>query len=159
MHIYPTLGNRRVSTITARDIQLFLADLRAKPKPDGQPRRYADSILGGVRSFYLDIAAWAHEDPARWAEWAVPCPVSIRDVRGSHKRRAVLTHRMQARTRTLAPHLPTLAARAEQRYREYEKPLNADTSFWGDIAGWAREPLENEAAYRNYIAMLREVPA
>ena len=47
---------------------------------------------------------------------------------------------------------------AEQRYREYEKPLNADTSFWGDIAGWAREPLENETAYRNYIAMLREVP-
>ena len=47
---------------------------------------------------------------------------------------------------------------AEQRYREYEKPLNADTSFWGNIAGWAREPLENEAGYRNYIAMLREVP-
>lgn len=47
---------------------------------------------------------------------------------------------------------------AEQRYREYEKPLNADTSFWGDIAGWAREPLENETGYRNYIAMLREVP-
>jgi uncharacterized protein (DUF885 family) len=47
---------------------------------------------------------------------------------------------------------------AEQRYREYEKPLNADTSFWGNIAGWAREPLENETAYRNYIAMLREVP-
>ena len=24
------------------------------------PRRHADSILGAVRSFYLDIAAWAH---------------------------------------------------------------------------------------------------
>jgi uncharacterized protein (DUF885 family) len=47
---------------------------------------------------------------------------------------------------------------AEQRYREYEKPLNADTSFWGDIAGWAREPLKTEQDYRNYIAMLREVP-
>lgn len=47
---------------------------------------------------------------------------------------------------------------AEQRYREYEKPLNADTSFWGNLAGWAREPMATEAAYRNYIAMLREVP-
>ncbi|MFV0623680.1 DUF885 domain-containing protein [Sphingomonas sp. ac-8] len=47
---------------------------------------------------------------------------------------------------------------AEQRYREYEKPLNADTSFWGNLAGWAREPLKTEEQYRNYIAMLREVP-
>lgn len=85
-------------------------------KRDGSPRRNVDSILGSVRSFYLDIAAWAHEDPARWAEWAVPCPVSIRDVRGYMKRRSQRTHRMQARTRTLAPHLPALAARAEQRY-------------------------------------------
>jgi len=47
---------------------------------------------------------------------------------------------------------------AEQRYREYEKPLNADTSFWGDLAGWAREPLRDEAAARRYIAMLRDIP-
>ncbi|NWK97849.1 DUF885 domain-containing protein [Sphingobium lactosutens] len=47
---------------------------------------------------------------------------------------------------------------AEQRYRDYEKPLNADTSFWGDLAGWARDPLRDEAAARRYIAMLRDVP-
>ncbi|WP_230461383.1 DUF885 domain-containing protein [Sphingobium sp. CAP-1] len=47
---------------------------------------------------------------------------------------------------------------AEQRYREYEKPLNADTSFWGDLAGWARDPLRDEAGARRYIAMLRDVP-
>ncbi len=47
---------------------------------------------------------------------------------------------------------------AEQRFRDYEKPLTADTSFWGDIAGAAREPQRSVEDYRNYIAMLREVP-
>jgi uncharacterized protein (DUF885 family) len=47
---------------------------------------------------------------------------------------------------------------AEQRFRDYEKPLTADTSFWGDIAGAAREPQRTVEDYRNYIAMLREVP-
>lgn len=47
---------------------------------------------------------------------------------------------------------------AEQRYRDYEKPLNADTSFWGDLAGWARDPLRDEAGARHYIAMLRDIP-
>lgn len=47
---------------------------------------------------------------------------------------------------------------AEQRYHDYEKPLNADTSFWGDLAGWARDPLRDEAGARHYIAMLRDIP-
>jgi len=28
-------------------------------KPDGPPRRGADSVMGSVRSYYLDPAAWA----------------------------------------------------------------------------------------------------
>lgn len=47
---------------------------------------------------------------------------------------------------------------AEQRYRDYEKPLNADTSFWGDLAGWARDPVRDDAGARRYIAMLRDIP-
>ena len=47
---------------------------------------------------------------------------------------------------------------AEQRYRDYEKPLNADSSFWGDLAETAREPLRTEADYRGYLAMLRDIP-
>jgi uncharacterized protein (DUF885 family) len=47
---------------------------------------------------------------------------------------------------------------AEQRYREYEKPLNADSSFWGDVAEWARGSFRTEADYRGYIAMMREMP-
>jgi uncharacterized protein (DUF885 family) len=45
-----------------------------------------------------------------------------------------------------------------QRYRDYEKPLNADTSFWGNVAGTARQSFKTEADYRNYLSMLGEMP-
>ncbi|MEG3175771.1 DUF885 family protein [Sphingomonas sp. RB3P16] len=47
---------------------------------------------------------------------------------------------------------------AEQRYRDYEKPLNSDTSFWGDVAESARGRFHSEADYRHYIAVLRALP-
>jgi uncharacterized protein (DUF885 family) len=47
---------------------------------------------------------------------------------------------------------------AAQRYRDYERPLSADTSFWGDIAEASRSPFRSIEDYRNYTAMMREVP-
>ncbi|HVI99413.1 MAG TPA: DUF885 family protein [Sphingomonas sp.] len=47
---------------------------------------------------------------------------------------------------------------AAQRYRDYEMPFNADTSFWGEIAGWARGSFRTEQDYRQYIEMMRELP-
>ncbi|QNQ09746.1 DUF885 domain-containing protein [Sphingomonas alpina] len=47
---------------------------------------------------------------------------------------------------------------AEQRYREYEKPLNSDTSFWGEVLEWSRGNFRTEQDYRNYIGMMRDVP-
>ena len=47
---------------------------------------------------------------------------------------------------------------ASQLYRDYEKPFNADSSFWGDVAQWARGDFPNDAAYREYLKMLREIP-
>jgi len=50
--------------------------------PDGvtqtlvSPRLDGRSVMTAVRAFYLDIAEWADDDPARWAPWAVRCPVS-----------------------------------------------------------------------------------
>lgn len=93
------------------------AQWKASLKTDKQGLTHTYSILGTVRSFYLDIAAWAHEDPATWAQFAVSCPVSIADTRGSTKARKHRTHRFQARTRTLAPLLDTLVVAAEERYR------------------------------------------
>ena len=46
----------------------------------------------------------------------------------------------------------------DQRYRDYEKPLTSDTSFWGDIADLARGSFRTEADYRRYLAMLGDVP-
>lgn len=47
---------------------------------------------------------------------------------------------------------------AEQRYRDYEKPLTADTSFWSDVAGSARDALVREDQYRAYLRTLRDMP-
>ncbi|KQN07625.1 DUF885 domain-containing protein [Sphingomonas sp. Leaf25] len=47
---------------------------------------------------------------------------------------------------------------AAQRFRDWEKPLNADSSFWIDIAGMAGEPLRDAAGYRGYLARLAQIP-
>ena len=68
----------------------------------------AADVLMTVRSFYLDLAQWALDDPARWARWAVPCPIRAADV--GHKRmRSRRKARMDQRTRDRMPVLPILA--------------------------------------------------
>lgn len=47
---------------------------------------------------------------------------------------------------------------AEQRFRDYEKPLTSDTSFWSDVAEAARGRFVREADYRAYLKTLRDVP-
>ena len=67
------------------------------------------NTLAMVRAFYLDIAQWAVSDPARWAPWAVPCP--IRDEEMSRKKeRSHRKSRMDQRTRERLPVLPVLVA-------------------------------------------------
>lgn len=46
----------------------------------------------------------------------------------------------------------------EQQFREYERPLNSDTSFWGNAAGTAQRSFLKEADYRNYLSQLSELP-
>lgn len=47
---------------------------------------------------------------------------------------------------------------SQQHYREYEKPLNADSNFWGDVAESARGTLHSAKEISDYIAMLRQIP-
>lgn len=47
---------------------------------------------------------------------------------------------------------------ANQQFREYEKPLNADSSFWSNLADEARKPFASAADYRAYLAQLADVP-
>ncbi len=47
---------------------------------------------------------------------------------------------------------------AQLRFREYEKPLNADTSFWSNLGYTARRPFTTEADYHNFIAQMHDLP-
>lgn len=91
---------------------------RINTKEDGTARRNAYSVVGTVRAFYLDLSAWAHEEPARWGPWAVPCPISPRDIKRYNVARRRVTEGMQDRTRTLSPHLARFAALAWERHQE-----------------------------------------
>ncbi|QCO98585.1 site-specific integrase [Arthrobacter sp. 24S4-2] len=67
------------------------------------------SVFSAVRAFYLDLAEWADDDPARWGPWAVRCPVSATDV--SHKKeRLARKSRTDQRTRERLPVLPALVS-------------------------------------------------
>ncbi|TYQ21318.1 UNVERIFIED_ORG: uncharacterized protein (DUF885 family) [Zoogloea ramigera] len=47
---------------------------------------------------------------------------------------------------------------ADIAFREYEKPLNADTAFWSNLAYSARRPMTTEKEYRAYVRQLNDVP-
>ncbi|MYM31276.1 DUF885 family protein [Duganella sp. CY15W] len=47
---------------------------------------------------------------------------------------------------------------AAQQFREFEKPLNADSAFWSNMAGTARRTMATEAEYRDYLKQLADVP-
>jgi len=89
-----------------------------------QMRATGLEVLTVVRAFYLDIAEWALEDPARWGPWAAPCPV-----RGDElSRRKELSHRkarMDQRTRERLPVLPALVASADAQRRASRERLEA----------------------------------
>jgi site-specific recombinase XerD len=70
-------------------------------------RGTAADALTTVRSFYLDLAQWALDDPARWGPWAVPCPIRGTDIQ--HKKmNSRRKARMDQRTRAQLPVLPVL---------------------------------------------------
>jgi integrase len=80
------------------------------------PRLSAIQHLGNVRTFYLDIAQWAADDPARWGPWVVVCPIRDGELTsGRAKTAAARKSRMDQRTRERLPVLPTLVATAENR--------------------------------------------
>ncbi|MFE7867385.1 tyrosine-type recombinase/integrase [Streptomyces bacillaris] len=101
-----------------------------KRLPDGtvvefeSPRLSFVPLLTQVRAFYLDIAQWAADDPARWGQWAVPCP--IREAEVSHKKYdRQQKARSRERTRERMPVLPLLIRTAKQRAEEARVRLEA----------------------------------
>lgn len=54
------------------------------------------------------------------------------------------------------PQIETLIA--NQKFRDYEMPANADTTFWTDLGYTARRPFRTARDYRNWIAQMRDIP-
>jgi uncharacterized protein (DUF885 family) len=46
----------------------------------------------------------------------------------------------------------------QQKFREYEKPFNSDSSFWSNFNFKARRVFLDAQDYRNYISQLHEIP-
>jgi uncharacterized protein (DUF885 family) len=46
----------------------------------------------------------------------------------------------------------------QQKFREYEKPFNSDSSFWSGLGFTASRTFHTAQDYRNYIAQLNDVP-
>jgi integrase len=98
--------------------------------PDGttaeatSPREGYARLLTIVRAFYLDIAQWALDDPARWAQWAAPCPISEAEVpfRKTGARRKA---RMDQRTRERLPLLPALVEATSRQLAGARRRLDA----------------------------------
>jgi integrase len=73
--------------------------------------------LTSVRAFYLDLAQWALDDPSRWAQWALPCPVRQNEV-NSRKANQHRKSRMDARTRERLPVLPALVSAVTRHHND-----------------------------------------
>jgi len=113
----PGISGIRLPEVTAAEWKqrLQVKDGSGGAAQVGTERISARSCLTTVRAFYLDIAQWALDDPARWAQWAVPCPVRPSET-SSRKASQHRKSRMDARTRERLPALPALAgAVARQR--------------------------------------------
>ena len=81
-------------------------------------------FLTPVRAFYLDLAQWAVDDPGRWAQWAVPCPIGRAEtIQGKVQRHR--KSRMDARTRERLPVLPVLVRSAASQHAAARALLQA----------------------------------
>lgn len=76
------------------------------------PRKTYFEVLMRVRSFYLDLAQWALEDPS-WAPWAVPCPIRRGETDGLAKTKKAVKAEIHQRIRERLPHLPRMVDAAE----------------------------------------------
>jgi integrase len=87
-------------------------------------RQSAGDALIVTRAFYLDLAQWALDDPARWGPWAVPCPIRPGDIQYK-KQKSRTKARMDARTRERLPVLPALIAAVDRARTDTAARLEA----------------------------------
>ena len=120
---------------------------RVQTLPTGRPRTNWPAVAQNVRSFYLDLAAWAQDDPARWAPWVAPSPIGNRELRVlAPRRRRRQIAEMNARTPALSPVLPQLISSLAAQLRRAEQRLaaaasaDADSTFVVADEQWRKGP-------------------
>jgi Phage integrase family len=112
LHLPPQVARQWKEDLATKTRIITTAD--GKRVEVTSPRLNATDELLRVRAFYLDIAQWAVEEPARWGPWAVPCPISDAEI-GRAKMRKHRKSRMDQRTRERLPVLPVLVRSANER--------------------------------------------
>ena len=70
--------------------------------------------------------------------------------------RAELSPAEQLNYDVYRPQIETLIA--NQRFRDYEMPVNADSSFWTSLGYTARRTYRSVQDYRNWLAQMRDIP-
>jgi integrase len=98
---------------------------RTTPNGARVPRRGVLGTLMTVRGFYADLIQLAHQEPARWAQWACRSPVSEAEIKGYRKWRLSLQSEMHERTRIRAVRVGELADAAERNYHDKRALLEA----------------------------------
>ncbi|MET8537975.1 site-specific integrase [Streptomyces sp. NPDC005065] len=104
-----------------------------------------------VRAFYLDLAQWAMDDPARWGIWAAPCPIREEEM-SRRKERSGRKSRMDQRTRERLPVLPALVEAVDTERRLAAERLKAaqaaspGSDFTAAGQTWHRPVTKNPAA-------------
>ncbi|MFI1338097.1 tyrosine-type recombinase/integrase [Streptomyces sp. NPDC020845] len=108
----------------------FRTRVQRRKRPDGTleetivERADHALLLVAVRAFYLDIARWAAEEPARWGPWVAPCPIKESETY-DRKRVKRVKARMDQRTRERLPALETFAKAAADHHRHHLARLQA----------------------------------
>lgn len=132
----PGIDSLHLPDEVARRWKQRLGQVRHGRKRIGERREDPQAILMAVRAFYADLTHWALEDPARWAAWAVPSPVTSRDMAGMTKQRQRSVSRMHHRIRELGPVLPALVTAAATQKRQAGELLEAAAAAQsGDVFG------------------------
>ena len=70
--------------------------------------------------------------------------------------RATLTPAEQVNYDVYKPQIEVLIT--SQKFRDFEMPVNSDTTFWTDLGYTARKPFRQLADYRNWIGQMRDIP-
>jgi hypothetical protein len=120
---HPGIDSLHLTSAVAQAWKERLAHIRDDDGHPLRPRVNYRSELVFVRAFYLDIARWAADDPARWAPWVAPCPVKAAEC-ATKKSRSRVKSRMDQRTRAQLPLLPTLLRAVARQRKDAEERIN-----------------------------------